>query len=102
MRFLSAFFGWSRKIQNLRKKWDRLREKTLKKEEPIRSTALGRLDQVENSLRMLEEQRLSRMDRARLAKEIEINLAEIKGLLKSKPEELQAYRTATGQAQRSE
>jgi len=97
MRILGALFGWRRRIRKLRKKWDRLREKALKKEEPIRSTALGRLDQIENNLRMLEEQRLSRIDRARLAKEVEINLEEIKELLKSKPEELQAYRTATGQ-----
>ncbi|RKX41819.1 MAG: hypothetical protein DRP27_10280 [Thermotogae bacterium] len=81
-------FGFQRKIRKLRKKWDRLREKALKKKEPIRHLALEKLDSIENHLRILEEQRLSRRDRARLSKEIEIDLAEVTGLLESKPEEL--------------
>ncbi|MFQ5648014.1 MAG: hypothetical protein ACE5FW_02150 [Candidatus Aenigmatarchaeota archaeon] len=91
MGFLGALFGWGRKVRKLRKRWDRLREKSLKAEEPVRSSALKKLDETENHLRMLEEQRLTRVDRARLAKEIEINLEEIKALLKSKPEEMRAY-----------
>ncbi len=88
MGFLGFLFGWERKVRKLRKSWDRSREKALRKKEPIRAMALQRLDGIENNLRMLEEQDLSRIDRARLSKQAEIEIAEIKALLKSKPEEL--------------
>ena len=84
---LGFLFGWDRKVRKLRKKWDRSREKTLKKDGSLRSELLSRLDQIENHLRLLEERRLSRVDRARFAKEIEIALAEINEMLKMKPEE---------------
>jgi hypothetical protein len=84
---LEFLFGWGRKIRKLRKRWDRLREKSLKKDEPLKSTLLTRLDQIEQNLRMLEERRLTRIERARLAKEIEIDLAGIKELTKAEPEE---------------
>ena len=99
MGFLGSLFGWERRVRKLRKKWDHLREKALKTKEPIRSTSLKRLDDVESNLRMIEEQRLSRIDRARLAKEVEISLEEIKELIKSKPEELRTYRTAPAKVQ---
>lgn len=85
---LGFIFGHGRKIRKLRKRWDRLREKTLKKNEVMRSQMLPKEDQVENNLRMLEERRLNRGERARLIKELELDLAEIKGNLKSKPEEM--------------
>lgn len=87
MKLLNLFFGWERKVRKLRKKWDRTREKSLKKHEPIRRTALLKLDAIENNLRLLEEQKLSRMDRARISKEVEIGIAEVKGLLDTKPGE---------------
>ncbi len=85
---LGFIFGWNRKVRKLRKKWDRLREKTLKKKNPIRKMALEKLDSIENNLRTIEEQRIPKMDRSRISKEIEIGLAEVNGLLKTKPEEL--------------
>ena len=93
---LFGLFGWKRKVRKLRKKWDRLREKALKKDDPIRRMALERLDSIENNLKMLEEQRVDRITRARLSKELEIALEEIKALLKMKPEELGAQTAPAG------
>ena len=92
-----TFFGWERKIRKLRKKWDRLREKALGADESIRTTVLTRLDQVENNLRTLEEQNLSRMDRARISKDVEISLAEIAEIIKSKPEEVRVSAPEKGE-----
>jgi hypothetical protein len=86
----SALFGWQRRVRKLRKKWDRLREKSLKKQASLRAMVLPKEDQVEQNLRILEERRLGRAERARLAKEVEIDLAEIKAILESKSEELRA------------
>ena len=85
---LGFLFGWPRKIRKLRKRWDRLREKALKKKPLVKKTALEKLDVTEQKLRMLEEQKITRLDRSRLAKEVEIDLAEIKAVLDSKQEEL--------------
>ena len=85
---LGFIFGHGRKIRKLRKRWDRLREKTLKKDQSLKSRLLTKEDQIEQNLRILEERQLHRGERERLIKELEIDLAEIKGLLNSKPEEL--------------
>lgn len=90
MGILSRILGWNYKVRKLRKKWDRMREKALKKKNPIRADALKRLDIITPNLTMLEEQKLSRIDRARISKDVEINLAEVKALLETKPEELVA------------
>jgi hypothetical protein len=84
----SALFGWNRKVRKLRKRWDRLREKSLKKDAGMRAVILPKEDQIEQNLRILEERRLNRSERARLAKDIEIDLEEIKAILGSRPEEL--------------
>ncbi len=95
-----TLLGWNWKIRRIRKKWDRIREKSLKKDEPLKGTLLMKLDQVENSVRMLEERRLSRLERARLAKEVDVDLSELKEMLKMKPEEFQqAQRPVTSQRQ---
>lgn len=86
---LHLILGWGWRVRRLRRKWDRIREKALKKSEPLRSTALQRLDQIEQNLRILEERQLNRFERARIAKEVEIDLAEAKAMVKAKPEELQ-------------
>ena len=84
---LGFIFGHGRKIRKLRKRWDRLREKTLKKDSALRAQLLPKEDQIEQNLRILEERRMNRGERARLSKEVEIDLAEIKALLDSKPEQ---------------
>ncbi len=88
MGLLGRILGWNWRVRRLRKRWDRLREKALKKKNPQRLQALKQLDAVTPNLTMLEEQRLSRMDRARISKEIEISLAEVRALIDAKPEEL--------------
>jgi len=88
MIMLGFIFGWPRKIRKLRKRWDRLREKALKKKPLVKKTALEKLDMTEQKLRTLEEQKITRLDRSRLTREVEIDLAEIKAVLESKQEEL--------------
>ena len=98
-------FGWNRRVRKLRKRWDRLREKSLKKPASLRVTLLPREDQIEQNLRILEERKLNRSERARLAKELEIDLEEIKAVLESKPGELQspaASVPSSGQQKRKE
>ena len=77
-------------MRRLRKRWDRLREHALKRHEPIRSQALSKLDACASNLSTLEEQHLNRLDRARIAKDVEIALAEIKELLRIKDKEYAA------------
>ena len=89
MELMKFIFGWNWKIRKLRKKWDRLREKSLKKKNLIRKVSLEKLDSIENRLRILEEQKLSKRERARLSKEVEIDLAEVEGLIEMKPEEIE-------------
>lgn len=84
--FLTNFFGYKRRVKKLRKKWDRQREKALKKDEPQKSSILKKLDQIELNLRTLEEQRLHRTELARISKEVEIDLEETKTLLDLKGE----------------
>lgn len=90
MIILSRFFGWRAKVIRLRKKWDREREKALTKHDPLRSKLLSKLDQAEQNVVLLEERRLNHAERARIARTIEIDLAEIGAMLKMKQEELQA------------
>lgn len=85
-----GFFGWRTSVRRLRKRWDRAREKALRKKDPLRRMALEKLDAIQSNLIILEEQNLTRVDRVRLAKEVEIGIAEVRGLLESKPEEIEA------------
>jgi len=85
---LGFIFGWPRKIRKLRKRWDRLREKSLKKRGLVKKTALEKLDMTEQKLKTLEEQRITRLDRSRLAREVELDLTEIKAMLQATPEEI--------------
>lgn len=84
MDILRAFFGWNWRIRRLRKKWDRLREKTLKKPKGMRLSILEKLDIIENNVRTLEERTLVRHERARISKEVELDLVEIGAMLKEK------------------
>ncbi len=98
---LNFIFGWPRKIRKLRKRWDRLREKTLKKKGLMKKTALEKLDMTEQKLKTLEEQKITRLDRSRLAREVELDLAEIKAMLQATPDEImQARQIPVKQQQR--
>lgn len=99
MFLISRLLGWERKVRVLRKRWNRTREKALKKKDPIRASLLQRLDQVEQNLRILEEQTLNRTARARLLKEVEIDIEEARAMLKMEPGEMQAARRTPYQEQ---
>ncbi|MBI4176717.1 MAG: hypothetical protein HY518_05915 [Candidatus Aenigmarchaeota archaeon] len=81
---LGFLLGWGWRIRSLRKKWDRTREKTLKKKGQARKAALERLDTIENNLRLLEETKLTRLDRIRLSGEVETGINEVREFLKAK------------------
>ena len=100
MDILRHILGWGWKVRGLRRRWDRLREKALKKKNPVKIEALKKLDTIAPNLITLEEQRLGRMDRARIAKDVEISMEEVNELLKAKPEELLATRQASVQRQK--
>ncbi len=96
----SALFGSQRKIRKLRKRWDRVREKTLKKSAEMRANILPKEDQIEQNIRILEERRLHRGERARLMKEVEIDLEEVKAVIKGKPEEVQQNKVVQSEQQK--
>ena len=83
-----GFGGWDKKIRNLRKNWDRVREKTLTKEGSLKAKLLEKEDQIEQNLRLLEERDLHRIERNRLYNEVETSVKEMKTILEAKPEEL--------------
>ena len=97
-----SLFGWGRKIRKLRKRWDRLREKTLKKEPRMRAVLLSKEDQIEQSIAALEERRLTRAERARLARAVELDMAEVRAMLKEKPDEFQREMQPASPQQRQE
>lgn len=81
MDLLGMVMGWRWKLQRTRRRWDRLREHALEKEGRLRRESLKELDLIEEKLRMLEEQRMSRRDRTRIMREVEVELANISDLL---------------------
>ena len=70
-------FGFDWKLKNLRKKWCKLRLKVLKMEKEERKAIFDMLDDVEQELRTLEEEELTRADRARILERVETGLKEI-------------------------
>ncbi len=92
-------FGWGRKVRKLRKQWDRLREKALKKGQPLKGDILLKLDQIEQNLRILEERKVSRIERSRLMKEIEIDLEGVKAMVKMKEDEYVQQKALPSQQQ---
>jgi len=79
-----GLFSWNRRVRKLRKRYDRIREHALKKKGPLKNRILQRLDAINSSITTMEEQRLSRVDRARISKDVEISLEEVKELMKYK------------------
>ena len=79
-------FGFDWKLKNLRKKWCKLRLKALKMEKEERKTFFDMLDDVEQELRTLEEEELTRADRARILERVENGLKEIEEIIKPRKE----------------
>lgn len=93
MKGFFGFFGFGRKVRKLRKRWDRLREKALKKKQPMKGDILTKMDVIEQNLRVIEERKVNRVERSRIAKEIEIDLEGIKTMVKMKEEEYTQQKT---------
>ena len=83
MDILGMIFGWKWKLQRTRRRWDRLREHALEKEGRIKHEALKHLDETENKLRIIEEEKLSRRDRVKMLREINMELANTRDLLEN-------------------
>ncbi|OYT43363.1 MAG: hypothetical protein B6U88_01255 [Candidatus Aenigmarchaeota archaeon ex4484_56] len=77
------FFGFEGKVRRLRKTWCKLRLRTLKMKE---KNVLNMLDDIDQQLRTLEEQELTRFDRSRILSEVEDSLKNVETALKSKKE----------------
>jgi len=84
MDILRILFGWNWRVRRLRKHWDRERERCLKLKNPLRTELLEKLDNIENSLRMLEEKKMVRYEKLRMIKEVEIDLVELQALREGK------------------
>ncbi len=82
MDIFGMVLGWNWKVKRTRRRWDRLRERTLGKGVRARRRVLRELDVIEEKLRMLEEEKLSRRDRTRILGEVQGDLANIARLLK--------------------
>ncbi len=93
MKGFLGFFGFGRKVRKLRKRWDRLREKSLKKKQPLKGDILTKMDMIEQNLRVIEERKVNRVERSRIAKEIEIDLEGIKAMVKMMEEEYTQQKT---------
>ncbi|MFH0832961.1 MAG: hypothetical protein V1900_04540 [Candidatus Aenigmatarchaeota archaeon] len=65
--FISFMLSYRRKIYLLRKRYDKVREKAdRERNAEKRGSALRMLDNIEPTLVMLEEQRISRFERSRM------------------------------------
>ncbi len=81
--FLGFLLSWRRKVYILRRRYDRVREKAVKQGNvQKRLAALKILDQVEPTLKMLEEQRLSSFDRGRLLAQVRVAVEQARNVLK--------------------
>jgi hypothetical protein len=81
MDILGMFLGWNWKLQRTRRRWDRLREHALEKDGRVRHDALKQLDDTEDKLKILEEEKLSRRDRIKMLREIEMEIANVMDLV---------------------
>jgi hypothetical protein len=81
MNFFSIFMGWNWRVQRTRRKWDRLREHSLDKKGRVRNYLLRELDLLEDKVKNLEEENLTRRDRVRIMKEVEAGLENLQDVL---------------------
>jgi hypothetical protein len=97
MDLFGMVLGWNWKVQRTRRRWDRLREHSLEKQGTVRKKALKDLDFIEDKLRMLEEESLSRRDRTKIMREVEMELANIADLIEQGEAWLAASREGQSQ-----
>jgi len=89
--------GWRGTIYKLRRDYDRVREKADRMSDSGKKlAALQLLDQVEPTLVMLEEQRITRFDRARLVNLTRTNIQQARLILKQRGSYLPQYASQQG------
>ncbi len=83
--YIRFFFSYRRRVFRLRKGYDRIREKADKERNAEkRLRALKILDQIEPTLTIIEEQRVSRFERMRMFNYVRSGVNEAKKMLKEK------------------
>ncbi len=99
--YLRYLLSYRRKVVSLRKKYDRVREKADKIGNSEKRTQVLRiLDQVEPTLVMLEEQRISAFERGRMRRSVEQGIVSAKASIKQKYPTPQPYQQRQQPAQR--
>ncbi|MGC9310925.1 MAG: hypothetical protein ACP5E4_04365 [Candidatus Aenigmatarchaeota archaeon] len=79
LSFFTPKERFKRRLFKVRKRWDRTREKGIKKEPPSKDKFLERLDRIEQDLRTVEEKEdLNKWTRKKMANEIELELEKIR------------------------
>ena len=83
--YVSFLFSYRHKIYSLRKRYDRARERADKiRNAEKRLHTLRILDQVEPTLVLLEEQRVSRFERGRMVRYVNSGINQAKAAVKGK------------------
>jgi len=83
--FLTPTGQFEHKLQDTRRKWDRLREKVIRKDYPSRVAILERLDRVEQDIKTLEEKDNNELNiwaKRKMLGEVEIEIDKIKEMIK--------------------
>jgi hypothetical protein len=80
--FLTPEGQFRNKLQNTRKKWDRLREKVDRKDYDSKLAILERLDRAELDIRTLEEKDMNIWAKRKMLGEVEIEIDKIKEMIK--------------------
>ena len=81
MDFFSLILGWNWRVQRTRRRWDRIRERSLDKKGRLRSHMLKELDYLEDKVKTLEEESLSRRDRTKMMSDVEVGLENLQDVL---------------------
>jgi hypothetical protein len=83
--YVGFLFSYRHKVYSLRKRYDRVRERADKmRNAEKRLYALKILDQIEPTLVMLEEQRVSRFERGRMIRSVNSGIKQARGVIKGK------------------
>ncbi len=83
--YISFLLSYRHKVFALRKKYDRVRERADKiRNAEKRLYALKILDQIEPTIVMLEEQRVSRFERGRMIRYVNSGIKQARSVIKGK------------------
>jgi hypothetical protein len=82
--FITPEGQFKRRLQNTRRKWDRLREKVDRKDYSIKSNLLDKLDTIEQDIKTLErrESDMRIQDKRKIVSQVEVGLEEVKDMIR--------------------